>query len=217
MENTKMMTTRARRSLTVLLLVLAAVIPARGFAQGRSPVAIPEGLPTQDKEMLAVALDFSRRCTETLEKWIASKEVMEERLFSSLYYPVAKTDPPKFTTDWDKLSDRDVLPISEAVLGKSAVLAYAVLVDKHGYLPTHNQRYSQPLTGNTAVDLINNRTKRIFNDRTGLLAARSQAPFLFQRYERDTGESMVDLAVPVFVKGQHWGAVRLGYRQVEGR
>jgi ligand-binding sensor protein len=27
----------------------------------------------------------------------------------------------------------------------------------------------------------------------------------------------VDLSVPVFVKGQHWGAVRLGYRQVEGK
>jgi len=209
--------TDARRAAALLLLSLLAALPAHGLAQARPPVVIPEGLPAQDREMLQVALDFGRRCGETLEKWIAAREVSEERLFAFLYYPIPRTDPPKFTTDYDKLSDRDVLPIEEGALAKSAAMAFAVLVDRHGYLPTHNQRYSQPLTGNNAVDLVNNRTKRIFNDRTGLAAARSQAPFLFQRYQRDTGESMVDLSVPVFVKGQHWGAVRLGYRQVEGK
>jgi methyl-accepting chemotaxis protein len=96
-------------------------------------------------------------------------------------------------------------------------MVYAVMVDKFGYLPSHNVRYSQPLTGNLAIDLVNNRTKRIFNDRTGLAAARNKAPFLIQRYQRDTGEVMADLSVPVMVKGQHWGAVRLGYRAVDSR
>ena len=75
----------------------------------------------------------------------------------------------------------------------------------------------EPLTGNLATDLLNNRTKRIFNDKTGLAAAKSAAPFLLQRYQRDTGETMVDLSVPVFVRGMHWGAVRLGFRAVEAR
>ena len=141
----------------------------------------------------------------------------EERLFSFLYYPIAKTDPPKFTTDWDRLSDRDIQGIEEAVLTRSRTLVFAVLVDKNGYLPTHNLRYSQPLTGNLANDLVNNRTKRIFNDKTGLAAAQSVAPFLIQRYQRDTGETMVDLSVPVFVRGTHWGAVRLGFRAADVR
>jgi hypothetical protein len=211
------MTTRARRSLAVLALFSLAALPAAALAQARPPVIIPDGLPAQDRDMLTLALDVSKRSGEILEKWIAAKEVSEERLFSFLYYPIPKTDPPKFTTDYDKLSDRDILPIEEGALAKSTALVFAVLVDRFGYLPTHNQRYAQPLSGNPAVDLVNNRTKRIFNDRVGLLAARSQAPFLFQRYQRDTGESMVDVSVPVYVKGQHWGAVRLGYRQVEGR
>ncbi len=50
------------------------------------------------------------------------------------------------------------------------------------------------------------------NDRVGLLAARNTLPFLLQRYQRDTGEDMTDLSVPVYVKGRHWGAVRVGYR-----
>jgi methyl-accepting chemotaxis protein len=211
------MTASFRRcALAVLASGLLAPALARAQLQtkmgGQTPV---ESLTAQEQEMLAVATEFSRRCGETLERWIASKETTEEKLFSSLYYPIPKTDPPKFTTDWDRLSDRDIQAIEEGVLARSPVMIYAVMVDKYGYLPTHNARYSQPLTGNLGNDLVNNRTKRIFNDRTGLAAARNKAPFLVQRYQRDTGEVMADLSVPVMVRGLHWGAVRLGYRALD--
>jgi methyl-accepting chemotaxis protein len=209
--------TRMTTSIASLLLALAALAPAPGRAQARPTAAQLDLLNAQEKEMLAVAQDFSRRVAETLEGWMAAKEVSEERLFAFLYYPVPRTDPPKFTTDWDRFSDRDVQGIEEAVLTRSQALVFAVLVDRNGYLPTHNLRYSQPLTGNLANDLVNNRTKRIFNDRTGLAAAKSTAPFLLQRYQRDTGETMVDLSVPVYVRGVHWGAVRLGFRSIDGR
>lgn len=202
----------------LVVVALSAAVPsvalaqarARGEAQGEAPSA-------QEREMLTLAQDFARRCTEKMEAWLANKEVTKEKLFSFLYYPVAKTDPPKFSTDWDKLSDRDIQAIEESVLEKSPTIVFAVLVDRNGYLPTHNQRYSLPLTGNLASDLVNNRTKRIFNDKTGLAAARSEAPYLVQRYQRDTGENMVDLSVPITVAGAHWGAVRIGYRYVEGK
>lgn len=211
------MTFAFRRALLALPL-LAVLSPAPALAQlqskvgGHTPV---DSLTAQEQEMLAVATEFSRRCGEAMERWISGKEVSQERLFNSMYYPVPKTDPPKFTTDWDRLADRDVQGIEEAMLAKSPVMVYAVLVDKFGYLPTHNVRYSQPLTGNLANDLVNNRTKRIFNDRTGIAAARSKAPFLVQRYQRDTGEIMADLSVPVMLGGNHWGAVRLGYRALD--
>lgn len=213
------MTTHIRRHLAAAaLLSLVALLPdpARAQARGRGD-AQAEGLSAQEREMLALAQDFARRCGDAMEAWLANKEVTRERLFASLYYPVEKTDPPKFTTDWDRLSDRDIQAIEEAVLSKSPTIVFAVLVDRNGYLPTHNQRYSLPLTGNLASDLVNNRTKRIFDDRTGLAAARSEAPFLIQRYQRDTGENMVDLSVPVMVGGVHWGAARIGYRWIEGK
>lgn len=210
------MTTTTLRGYALLLLASCAVLRP-GAAAAQSRAAQSDQLSAQDREMLALANDFSRRCAEALERWIARGEVSEERLFASLYYPIAKTDPPKFGTDWDRLSDRDVLPIEEAVLARSPAIFFTVMVDRHGYLPTHDQRYSLPLTGNLASDLVNNRTKRIFNDRTGLAAARSEAAFLVQRYQRDTGETMVDLSVPLFVRGRHWGAVRIGYRPVDPR
>ena len=209
--------------IAVAVALAAFLAPAAARAQqvnkvgGVTPV---EALTAQEREMLALGNEFARRTTETLEKWLAAKEVTPERLFSFLYYPVPNTDPPKFTTDYDKLSDREgaggLVDIQESIYNRSpSVIIYTVTVDKFGYLPTHNKRYSMPLSGNLASDLVNNRTKRIFNDKTGLAAAQNTAPFLIQNYQRDTGETMADLSVPLIVQGKHWGAIRIGYRRVE--
>ena len=211
------MTISIRGPLAALVLS-AALAPAASRAQvPRTPITSAADLSPQERDMLALANDFARRCAEVIDRWLADKEVTEDRLFASLYYPVPATDPPKYHTDWDQLSDRDVQPIEEAILARSSTIVFAVLVDRHGYLPTHDLRYSLPLTGNLASDLVNNRTKRIFDDRTGLAAARSDAPFLVQRYQRDTGETMEDLSVPVTIRGRHWGAVRIGFRQADTR
>jgi len=170
------MTFSFRSTCAAVVLACASLAPGIAGAQLQSKVGgiTPvDSLSAQEHEMLSLATEYSKKCGDTLERWIAGKETSEDKLFSSIYYPMPKTDPPKFTTDWDRLSDRDILPIEEAVVGKSPVIVFAVMVDKFGYLPTHNARYSQPLTGNLAIDLVNNRTKRIFNDRTGLAAARS--------------------------------------------
>jgi methyl-accepting chemotaxis protein len=205
------------RSAAVALLVALAPAAARAQTVKVGGVTPVEALTSQEREMLALGSEFARRTAETLEKWLAAKEVTPERLFSFLYYPMPNTDPPKFTTDYDKLSDRDILPIQESILARSPAIVFTVTVDKNGYLPTHNQRYSMPLTGNLASDLVNNRTKRIFNDKTGLAAAQNTSPWLVQNYQRDTGETMADLSVPIFVQGKHWGAVRIGYRRIEAK
>ena len=205
------MTHSIRRHLVVLALALAALLPAGGRAQ-----SIPVNLSAQEREMMAVANDLARKCTSLMERWISNKEITEERLFSFLYYPMPKIDPPKYTTDYDKLSDRDIADPEESVIKRFPLVSYAVLVDKNGYIPTSNLKYSQPLTGNRAVDLLNNRTKIIHNHTVGLTAARSEAPFLFQQYKRDNGETLTEISVPVYVHGVHWGAVRIGYRRSEG-
>ena len=89
-----------------------------------------------------------------------------------------------------------------------------MLVDRNGYVPSHNTRYAQTLTGNVSVDWSGNRTKRIFNNHVEIAAARSSAPFILQRYARDNGEMLVDLGVPVMVRGKQFGAVRMGFRPV---
>lgn len=192
-----------------------------GSASARDSGAAPancaraDELTAQAKDVLALTNEFAKEITQTIERWLASGSVTQERLFSYLYYPIPNTDPTKFTTDYDTFADREFQPILEKYLSKSSVLIYALATDRNGYAPTHNLQYSQPLTGNRAVDLVNNRTKRIFGDQIGFKAARNQKPYLHQTYARDTGEMVSDLSVPIMVRGQHWGCVRIGFRHTE--
>jgi hypothetical protein len=78
--------------------------------------------------------------------------------------------------------------------------------------PTHNKKFSKPLTGDCETGLVNNRTKRIFSDRTGARCGANTKPFLLQTCKRHTGEVMHDLSVPIHVNGKHWGGFRIGYR-----
>lgn len=193
--------------------VKAAPAPATPSLDARLDGVIEEAsLSARDREILGWANEFALESGKAIEGWLNTQAISEERLFARLYYPVAKTDPVKYKTDYDALADRDIGPIQEKFLAKSIALSYVVLSDINGYVPTHNQKYSQPLTGNAAVDLVNNRTKRIFMTTVGFKSARSEAPFLLQVNERDNGERALNLSVPIRVRGKHWGAVRFGYR-----
>ncbi|MBI2864729.1 MAG: HAMP domain-containing protein [Chloroflexi bacterium] len=114
-----------------------------------------------------------------------------------------------YASTLDSFLDNAVLEVEDEFL-KDPQIVFAVLVDVNGYLPTHNSRYSQPMTGKLASDRDNNRTKGLFDDETGLQAARNTEPYLKQVYKRDTGEVMWDISSPVYVKGRQWGSFRIG-------
>ena len=146
---------------------------------------------------------------------IKDGRISREDLFDRRYMPLPDTDPPKHSTRFDAFTDRVLPAIQEALLAAMPQLAYAGAVDNNGYFPTHNKKFSQPLTGNYDIDIVNNRTKRIFNDRTGARCGSNTRAFLLQTYKRDTGEVMHDLSAPIMVDGHHWGGFRIGYRSLE--
>lgn len=147
------------------------------------------------------------------ELLLTSGKLTVPQLFDTFYIPIPDTSPQKFHTQYDRATDGVLRPIIDKYLALDKRIVFVVPVDANGYLPTHNSRYSRPLTGDPDTDTKWNRAKRIFNDRTGLAAAHNTQPFLLQRYSRDTGEVMSDLSVPIMVENRHWGAVRIGYRQ----
>ena len=145
-------------------------------------------------------------------KAIKAGQITREALFDRRYKPIPNTNPPKHNTLFDAFTDRVLPELQESLLARMPQLAYAGAVDDRGYFPTHNKKFSQPLTGDYDIDMVNNRTKRIFNDRTGARCGKNREPFLLQTYKRDTGEVMHDLSAPIYVDGQHWGGFRVGYR-----
>jgi methyl-accepting chemotaxis protein len=158
----------------------------------------------------AAATEMARVLTDAVD----SGKFTVSEIFDEAYQLIPNTKPQKFHTRYDQYLDETIQTYEDSLLTDTHV-TFAVLVDRNGYLPTHNSRYCQPLTGDYEKDKVNNRTKRLFNDKVGLAAARYDGRdgrgYLQQIYERDTGEKMWDISAPVFVKGRHWGSFRIGY------
>lgn len=148
--------------------------------------------------------------TSCYEEAIQHGQISETDLFDHSYKPIPGTNPEKHSTRFDQFTDRVLPAIQEPLLDQHGIL-YAGAVDVNGYFPTHNKRFSKPLTGDYDSDLVGNRTKRIFTDRTGKRCGSHTEKFLLQTYKRDTGEISHDLSVPIYINGRHWGGFRIGY------
>jgi methyl-accepting chemotaxis protein len=162
-----------------------------------------------------VALNAAADVGAVFENALLKGSLTQAQLFDSNYQPIPKTDPQKFTTGFDRFTDTNLPSIQEAILKNNTDIIYAGAVDVRGYFPTHNIKFSQPLSGNREQDLAGNRTKRIFNDPTGKRCGNNTESFLLQTYKRDTGEVMHDLSAPIYVNGKHWGGFRIGYKAEE--
>ncbi|NVO00869.1 MAG: methyl-accepting chemotaxis protein [Geobacteraceae bacterium] len=156
------------------------------------------------------AMTGAKMMEQLLEEQLGNGRFTLEDIFDVNYVPIANTDPIKYHTRYDAYLDKAILEIEDEYL-KDEQVVFAVLVDRNGYLPTHNTKYTKPLTGDKEKDKVGNRTKRLFNDPVGLAAAKNEKELLKQVYARDTGEKMWDISAPVFVKGKHWGSFRVGF------
>lgn len=165
--------------------------------------------------LLQEANDAASAIATILEDLVAQGKISTQQLFEAKYQPIPNTNPTKFSTAFDHLTDQFFPAIQEPILTRNAQVLYAGAVDRQGYFPTHNKKFSQALTGDYERDLLQNRTKRIFNDRTGSRCGSNTARMLLQTYKRDTGEVLHDLSVPIMVNGKHWGGFRIGFKRAD--
>lgn len=169
-------------------------------------------LGTIHDNVRSVAILSSRVIGKIFEQSIRTGAISEQDLFDRNYQPIEGTNPTKYRTRFDAFTDKMLPQLQEAILVQNPFILFAGAVDNNGYFPTHNRRYSQPLTGDYETDLVNNRTKRIFNDPTGSRCGSNTEEFLLQTYKRDTGEVIHDLSAPIYVNSRHWGGFRIGYK-----
>ena len=151
----------------------------------------------------------AKAVSKVFEEFIDNGAMKAADLFDTEYQPYGKFEPAKYRTKYDAFADRALLSLQDELL-KNPSIIFAVTVDNNGYLPTHNTKYTQAITGDKDKDKVGNRTKRIFNDPTGLAAAKNTQPGFLQVYKRDTGETMWDVSSPIIVKGKQWGNFRIG-------
>jgi len=175
------------------------------------------GIETEDSGWIDLAKSTADRISAAFEQALAAGQTSMSALFDRNYRPIPGTDPVQMMTGFTELTDRLLPPIIEPVLEVSDRIGFCAAVDENGYLPTHNRKFSAPQRpGDPVWNTANCRNRRIFNDRVGLAAGRSTAPFLVQTYRRDMGGGnfvvMKDISAPIFVGGRHWGGLRVAVK-----
>jgi methyl-accepting chemotaxis protein len=161
------------------------------------------------------------------------------RLFDVSRVPQEGFDPPKYNTSYDALVDIELTARLEATLASEPGLTDAGIADLNTYAPAVLSALTQPWTGDRALDLERNRSKRFFlgspamlrASRAGLgvelpaqalsraelqaAGARLVEPpnelqsMLLQTYARDTGALLSVLSVPLYVHAQRYGTALL--------
>lgn len=138
---------------------------------------------TAHHRMCQIARRAADEIQQVFEAAVAEGRIADADLFDRNYRPIPNTRPQKYTTRFDQFTDRVLPQIQEPILVADPSIVYAGAVDTNGYFPTHNLKFAQPLTGNYEKDLAGNRTKRIFDDRTGSRCGGHTKKMLLQTYK----------------------------------
>ncbi len=196
-------------ALTLTVVVLALTALASTVIMTHETRQMEEILLEKGRLAASLGAVFYR---ETLENAIDSGVLTVAEVFDRNYTEIKGHQwgkMPRFHSKYDAVTDRAVLLYLDKYLDYDDFV-FAIGVDDKGYLPTHNTKFQQPITDIPEKDLAQNRTKYMANHPEGLIAAQNLQPSLLQVYKRATGETMWDVTSPIFVKGRHWGAFRVG-------
>jgi methyl-accepting chemotaxis protein len=175
------------------------------------------GVETSDAPLIRVALDTARQISAAFESGVARGEISLEQLMDEKYREIAGSDPKQYLTDYVAFTDRVLPPIQDPIQKSDPRIVFCVAWARGGYLPTHNPNYRLPQGPDPVWNNAHCRNRRLFSDRAVQKVAANTKPFLLQTYRRDMGGGnfvlMKDLSSPIYVRGRHWGAFRMGFRQ----
>ncbi len=186
-----------------------------GIGEALIQLTASTGVETVDTPQIRIATEAAAKIAALFEDALARGEISMADLFDEDYKPIAGTNPQQFMTRFVAFTDRVLPPIQEPILASDPKVVFCAAIDRTGFLPTHNRKFSQPQGRDIAWNTANCRNRRMFHDRVGLAAGHNTKPFLVQTYRRDMGGGqfalMKDVSAPITVQGRHWGGFRLGY------
>ena len=183
--------------------------------QRKDLAAAIEVAKANDIPFIDAAKALATQVAEALERAIADNKISTAELFDSEYTPIADSDPLQVTAKHSELTDRLFPTIIDGALAANPRAVFCCVTDRNGYVATHNKIFSDPQRPDDPIwNAAHCRNRRIFDDRTGILAARTTKDYLAQTYARDMGggkfSMLKEIDAPVWIGKRHWGAVRYG-------
>jgi methyl-accepting chemotaxis protein len=187
------------------------------LSEGLIELIADSGVETSDAPLIRVVIDTAKQISKAFESAVERGEITVGQLMDEKYREIVGTNPKQYLTDYVAFTDRILPAIQDPVQKIDPRVVFCVAWAKGGYLPTHNPNYRLPQGPDPVWNNANCRNKRLFKDRAVKKVAANTKPFLLQTYRRDMGGGnfvlMKDVSSPVYVRGRHWGAFRMGFRQ----
>ena len=186
-------------------------------SEGLIELIADSGVETSDAPLIRVVIETAKRISDAFETALERGDIRLDQLMDEKYREIPGTDPKQYLTDYVAFTDRILPPIQDPIQKSDPRIVFCVAWAKGGYLPTHNPNYRQPQGPDPVWNNANCRNRRLFDDRAVRKVAANTKPFLLQTYRRDMGGGnfvlMKDVSSPIHIRGRHWGAFRMGFRQ----
>jgi methyl-accepting chemotaxis protein len=171
----------------------------------------------ENAPLIVKAREAAQSVSNAFEEAVLNRHLTMEALFDAHYQLIDGSDPAQYTNTALTVLESFLPALQESLVDSDPQLIFGFAIDRNGWVPVHNRRYSMPQRrGDTAWNIAHCRNRRIFDDRAGLAAARNVRPSLIQTYNRDLGLGnfvlMKEVDAPIRVFDRHWGGFRMAYK-----
>lgn len=186
----------------IILTACAVVIVIKTFDR------IEEQLLTKCEMEARIGARVIRNYTELM---MQTGRLTLDQVMDTEYVEIPGSSPKKYHTKYDAVFDATIQKFQDEYLNDHDVI-FAIAIDRNGYVPTHNSKFSRPPEKDPVKNMIYSRSKRNFADKTEIreiLKYRGEGTVRYL-YQRDTGELVWNIGAPITIGGRHWGAFLIG-------
>jgi|GEM_PF-209392 len=178
-----------------------------------------EGLIKQ--KGITAALLGAKAYSAILESGVNSGDLKMEDVvgnikYEPIHYPF-DVKVPRFHTPYDRYTDtHGIQAMQDACKESSSDIIYCSGIAEGGYVPTPHREYANDPTGDHAWDAKHSRTKQKYTGEPLLASGfrgSKATPYTILPYQRDVGGECWDVVAEITVKGEHFGAFRVGVRK----
>jgi HAMP domain-containing protein len=220
----------AVRLAVVLLAVLIPMLVMVSLAILRHMSVITNDLVLN--EARTTARTAAKAFSNALETAIEAKDITLEEVIHPKYEkipffdennkPIEVEDDRYHTVLSDVVAKYGLVSLQNEIVNRGHGVLFASAINNDGYVPGPNDKHNHKPRGksteeNRKWDLVNSRQFRIYNKEQ---EQRDAAQFegdpkngIYTKvftYKRDTGQEAWDVVSPIIVKGEHFGAFRIG-------
>jgi methyl-accepting chemotaxis protein len=174
------------------------------------------GIETEDTPYVEASKALAADVTAAFEAALARGEITAEDVFDDNYREIPGTNPKQYLTRFTEACDRLLPAILEKHFAALPHVQLAIAIDRNGYMPTHNLKYSKPQGSDPVWNANNCRNRTMIAVRRSQQGALSRdRRTLVSTHRREFGAGryvmIKNASSSIFLGNRFWGYTAIGY------